>query len=66
MDTNEVLARATIASALITSHAVEIPALPKNGRPDSGDQAAMRLRALTDYIYDAITDAKAAAGPVRA
>jgi hypothetical protein len=55
MDQTEILTRATIASALITSHAVEIPALPRSGPPDSGDEAAVRLRALTDYIYAAIT-----------
>lgn len=55
MNPTDTLAKVTIAAALITSHAVEIPQLPKNGAPNSHDAAALRLRALTDYIYNAIT-----------
>jgi hypothetical protein len=55
MDPIEIQAKAMIAAALITSHAVEIPSLPKIGAPNVGDQAAVRLRELTDYVYQAIT-----------
>jgi hypothetical protein len=55
MDQIEIQTRATIAAALIMSHAVEIPAIPKSGAPGPGDQASMRLRQLTDYVYAAIT-----------
>jgi hypothetical protein len=50
MESNELLARATIAAALITSHAVEIPTIPSNG-DWSHDASALRLQALTDYVY---------------
>jgi hypothetical protein len=53
MYTSEIHAKAIIAAALITSHAVEIPQLPSmnSGREDP---AAVRLRDLTEYIYRAI------------
>jgi len=54
MDASELHAKATIAAALIMAHAVEIPSLPKSGPPNVGDQAAVRLRELTDYVYAAI------------
>jgi len=54
MDPNEIQARATIAAALITSHAVEIPRIPTSGEW-SQDAAALRLRDLTDYVYQMIT-----------
>ena len=54
MDTNEIQARATIAAALITSHAVEVPTIPRKG-DWSTDDAALRLRELTDYVYRVIT-----------
>ncbi len=54
MDPSEIQARATIAAALITVHAVETPSMPKPGRA-STDPAALRLRELTDYVYEAIT-----------
>ena len=54
MDQAELAAKATIAAALITSHAVEIPAVPKDSIGAS-DPAAVRLRVLTDYVYNAIT-----------
>jgi hypothetical protein len=54
MDPAELAAKATIAAALITSHAVEIPAVPKN-TIGASDPAAVRLRVLTDYVYEAIT-----------
>lgn len=43
-----------IAAALITSHAVEIPTIPTSG-DWSQDTAALRLRDLTDYVYQMIT-----------
>jgi hypothetical protein len=52
MDTSEIHAKATIAAALITSHAVEIPTMPA-GRP-APDPAVNRLRELTNYIYEAL------------
>jgi hypothetical protein len=52
MDPSEIHAKATIAAALIISHAVEIPTMP-TGRP-SADPAVNRLRDLTNYIYEAI------------
>jgi hypothetical protein len=52
MEPTEVLAKATIAAALIASHAVEIPRIP-TGR-DIHDPAAERLRELTAYVYKAI------------
>jgi len=55
MDPTELQAKATIAAALIMSHAVEIPSLPKSGPPNISDQAATRLRELTDYVYEAIS-----------
>ncbi len=55
MDQTEIQARATIVAALIMSHAVEIPAIPKTGASGVNDQGAVRLRQLTDYVYAAIT-----------
>ena len=54
MDAVEIQARATIAAALITSHAVEVPRIPGKGDPPK-DVAAGRLRDLTDYLYKIIT-----------
>jgi len=54
MDSAEIQARATIAAALIMTRAVEIPTIPMNG-DWSGDTAALRLRDLTDYVYQLIT-----------
>ena len=53
MYTSEIHAKAIIAAALITSHAVEVPQLPatSSGREDP---AALRLRDLTEYIYRAL------------
>ena len=53
MYTSEIHAKAIIAAALITSHAVEVPQLPatNTGREDP---AALRLRDLTEYIYRAL------------
>jgi hypothetical protein len=54
VEPSEIQARATIAAALITSHAVEIPTIPTSG-DWSQDIAALRLRDLTDYVYRMIT-----------
>jgi hypothetical protein len=54
MDPTEIQARATIAAALIVSRAVELPTIPSSGEW-SGDIAAIRLRDLTDYVYQMIT-----------
>ena len=54
MDGAEIQARATIAAALITSRAVELPAIPSGGDWPR-DAASMRLRDLTDYVYQVIT-----------
>jgi hypothetical protein len=53
MYTSEIHAKAIIAAALITSHAVEIPHLP-SATPGKADEAALRLRDLTEYIYRAL------------
>lgn len=53
MDPNEIHARATIAAALIVSRAVELPTIPTSG-DWSKDVAALRLRDLTDYVYQMI------------
>ena len=55
MDPTELQARATIAAALITAHAVGVPSLPSPAALASGkDDAAVRLRELTDYVYESI------------
>jgi hypothetical protein len=55
MDPTELQAKATIAAALITAHAVGVPSLPTAATRASGkDDAAVRLRELTEYVYDAI------------
>ena len=53
MEPTEIQARATIAAALILSRAVEIPSIPTSG-DWSQDTAALRLRDLTDYVYQMI------------
>lgn len=54
MEPTEIQARATIAAALIVSGAVDIPSIPTSG-DWSKDTAALRLRDLTDYVYQMIT-----------
>jgi hypothetical protein len=54
MNQSEITAKATIAAALIVSRAVEIPTIP-TGSDWSKDQAALRLRDLTDYVYGMIS-----------
>jgi hypothetical protein len=53
MDAIEIQAKVTIAAALIISHAVELPAMPARG-DRSRDEAGLRLRDLTDYVYQII------------
>jgi hypothetical protein len=57
MDSSEILARATIAAALIVARAVEVPTIPTSGNW-SQDAAALRLRDLTDYVLQMITSPK--------
>ena len=54
MDPLEAQARATIAAALISRGAVEIPAMPPENER-APDAAGMRLRELTDYVYRILT-----------
>lgn len=54
MEPGEIQARAIIAAALITTRAVEVPTIPISG-DWSQDTAALRLRDLTDYVYQMIT-----------
>jgi hypothetical protein len=54
MEPTEIQARATIAAALILTRAVEIPTMPTSG-DWSRDTAALRLRDLTDHVYQVIT-----------
>jgi hypothetical protein len=54
MDSSEAQARATIAAALIVRGAVEVPSLP-SGHQRVPDNAGLRLRELTDYLYRLIT-----------
>jgi hypothetical protein len=53
MEPTEIQARAIIAAALIMSRAVEVPTIPTSG-DWSQDIAALRLRDLTDYVYQMI------------
>jgi hypothetical protein len=55
MEPAEIQARATIAAALIVTRAVEVPSIPTRG-DWSKDSAALRLRDLTDYVYQMITN----------
>lgn len=57
MDPAEIQARAIIAAALIMSRAVEVPTMPSTGHW-SHDDSAIRLRDLTDYVYQMITLSK--------
>ena len=57
MDTGEIQAKAAIAAALIVSHAVEIPAIPRQG-DWSRDEAGLRLRDLTNYLYQMIVKSR--------
>jgi len=57
MDDVEIHAKATIAAALIASHAVAVPSIPSRGEWGH-DAASVRLRDLTDYLYQIITSSK--------
>ena len=57
MDAIEIQAKATIAAALITSRAGDVPSIPSSG-DWAQDAASLRLRDLTDYIYQMITKSK--------
>jgi hypothetical protein len=50
----EIQAKAAIAAALIASRAVEVPSIPSRGEWGR-DAASLRLRDLTDYLYQIIT-----------
>jgi hypothetical protein len=52
MDPMEAQTKAIIAAALIVRGAVEVPAIPSGGRSDS---AGLRLRELTDYVFQLLT-----------
>ena len=54
MDPLEAQSKAIIAAALIVRGAVEIPALPSEGERTPG-LAGVRLRELTDYVYQLVT-----------
>ncbi len=54
MDPREAQARATIAASLIVRGAVEVPSIPA-GRHGTPDEAGVRLRELTDYVYRLVT-----------
>jgi hypothetical protein len=54
MEPFEIQAKASIAAALIMSRAVEVPTIPTSG-DWSQDTAALRLRDLTDYLYQMLT-----------
>jgi hypothetical protein len=54
MEPPEIQARATIAAALIVSRAVDLPTIPTSG-DWSRDTAALKLRDLTDYVFQMIT-----------
>ncbi len=60
MTAAEIQAKAAIASALISSRAVAVPCVPSSGEW-AQDADSVRLRELTDYIYDVITTCRAEA-----
>jgi hypothetical protein len=49
MNDSEILAKATIAAALIASHAVDHPSIPKGGQ-GAPDCAAAKLGDLTYFV----------------
>jgi hypothetical protein len=53
MDSGEIQAKAAIAAALIVSGAVEVPMIPPS-RDWSRDEAGLRPRDLTDYVYQLV------------
>jgi hypothetical protein len=59
MDSTELHAKAVIAAALITSHAVAVPSLPRMASGNIDREDAVRLRGLIDYVYDVIVGGRA-------
>jgi hypothetical protein len=59
MDSTELHAKAVIAAALITSHAVAVPSLPRMASGNVDREDAVRLRGLIDYVYDVIVGGRA-------
>lgn len=57
MNAVEIQAKTAIAAALIASRAVPLPCIPSS-RKWAHDAASVRLRELTDYVYDLITTCK--------
>jgi hypothetical protein len=57
MDSSEAKGRAIIAAALIVRGAVEVPSMP-TGSQRLPDEAGVRLRELTDYVYRLVTTDK--------
>ena len=57
MNAVEIQAKAAIAAALISTRAVPLPCIPSS-REWAHDAASVRLRELTDYVYDVITKCK--------
>jgi hypothetical protein len=57
LDPLEGQARAIIAAALIVRGAVEVPSIPSDGERTS-DPAGVRLRELTEYVYQLLTTAE--------
>lgn len=57
MDPVEIQAKATIAAALITSRAVDVPSIPSSGGW-ADDASSLLLRDLTDYVYQMITKSR--------
>ena len=54
MDAPEAHTRCVLAAALIVRGAVEVPAIPRDGQR-LPDEAGLRLRELTDYLYRLLT-----------
>jgi len=54
MDPNEIQAKATIAAALIVTHAVDVPSIPKHCSREARIKPRFGLRELTEYVYQAI------------
>jgi hypothetical protein len=57
MGDSEIHAKAVTAAALIASRAVEVPSIPSRGEWGR-DAASLRLRELTDYLYQIITTSR--------
>ena len=53
MEQTVIQARAPIAAAVIMARAVEVPSIPSGDW--SRDTAVVRLRDLTDFVYQVIT-----------